>query len=218
MQKIFLGGTVGSNNWREAFTKLLLDSGVPNEAIFNPVVENWTPECQAVEDRVKREAAFNLFFIGNPKNANSEISAYSLVEAVMGLYDEAARTIVVFDLSDFSEHVSKAMRKIESDLRHRFPSRMIYSSLQEAAQTIAKHYQRPKDVDEVTAELLDKLRYTLRDDYLVGVCEEGGELSLIVYNTRRTIPPQQELSKIPKQFKGYSVAFKWIGVIPSHAL
>ena len=45
--KVFLGGTCASSTWREE-----LQSKLDQERIetFNPVVPNWTPECQAEED------------------------------------------------------------------------------------------------------------------------------------------------------------------------
>ena len=45
--RIFLGGTCASSAWREE-----LQSKLDTERIetFNPVVPNWTPECQAIED------------------------------------------------------------------------------------------------------------------------------------------------------------------------
>ena len=45
--KVFLGGTCASSTWREE-----LQSKLDTERIetFNPVVPNWTKECQAVED------------------------------------------------------------------------------------------------------------------------------------------------------------------------
>lgn len=45
--KVFLGGTCGSSTWREELMeKLDLD----RIDAFNPVVPDWTVECQAVED------------------------------------------------------------------------------------------------------------------------------------------------------------------------
>ena len=45
--KIFLGGTCGSSTWREELIPQLDSERIET---FNPVVPNWTPECQAVED------------------------------------------------------------------------------------------------------------------------------------------------------------------------
>lgn len=45
--KIFLGGTCGKSNWREKLIPYLEMCGIK---YFNPVVENWTPECKEIED------------------------------------------------------------------------------------------------------------------------------------------------------------------------
>lgn len=45
--KVFLGGTCATSTWRE---ELLAKLDPEKIEAFNPVVPNWTPECQAVED------------------------------------------------------------------------------------------------------------------------------------------------------------------------
>ena len=47
--KVFLGGTCNNSTWRNELIPLL------NIDYFNPVVEDWTPECQAEEERQKNE-------------------------------------------------------------------------------------------------------------------------------------------------------------------
>ena len=44
---VFLGGTCASSTWREELIPMLDPEKV---TFFNPVVEDWTPECQAEED------------------------------------------------------------------------------------------------------------------------------------------------------------------------
>ena len=45
--KVFLGGTCASSTWREELQSKLNEERIET---FNPVVPNWTPECQAEED------------------------------------------------------------------------------------------------------------------------------------------------------------------------
>lgn len=45
--KVFLGGTCADSTWREELQKKLNEEKVKT---FNPVVPDWTPECQAIED------------------------------------------------------------------------------------------------------------------------------------------------------------------------
>ena len=45
--KVFLGGTCAGSTWREELQRKLDSERIET---FNPVVLNWTPECQAEED------------------------------------------------------------------------------------------------------------------------------------------------------------------------
>jgi hypothetical protein len=45
--KVFLGGTCANSTWRSELKSKLDEERI--EA-FDPVVPNWTPECQAIED------------------------------------------------------------------------------------------------------------------------------------------------------------------------
>ena len=45
--RIFLGGTCADTTWREEFIKEIEGSGIE---YFNPVVKDWTPECQLIEE------------------------------------------------------------------------------------------------------------------------------------------------------------------------
>ncbi len=69
--KVFLGGTCGNSSWRdEIIPKLQVD-------YFNPVVKDWTPECQAEEERQKEMCYIHLFVI------TKEITGYfSITEVV----------------------------------------------------------------------------------------------------------------------------------------
>lgn len=125
---VFLGGTVANSNWRDSFTSDLVKAGVSPETIFNPVVADWTPECQASEDAAKATAQFNLFYLCDPKQEGNPVSVYSLVEAVMGMYDQPSSTVVVFDNTGYSGHALKALTKSEKDLRKRFPTGLVFGT------------------------------------------------------------------------------------------
>ena len=53
MNKIFLGGTCNDSNWRNELIPLL------NVDYFNPVVDDWTPECQEIE-KAEKEVNCNI--------------------------------------------------------------------------------------------------------------------------------------------------------------
>jgi hypothetical protein len=128
---IFLGGTCGNSKWRDVLIAKLAALGIPTERLFNPVVPDWTTEHQAAENKAKKEAEFNLFYLASPEQEGNPVSTYSIVEAIMGLYDDPMRAIVVFDNEGYAKHALKALSKTEGDLRSRFPKGLIFSSMDE---------------------------------------------------------------------------------------
>ena len=72
--KVFLGGTCASSTWREELCGLLNPETIET---FNPVVPNWTPECQAVEDYHRQNDDICLYVI-TPEGEGF----YSFVEVV----------------------------------------------------------------------------------------------------------------------------------------
>jgi hypothetical protein len=136
--KLFLGGTVGNNDWRDKFTKSLVDAGVPVADIFDPVVKDWNEAAREVEEKAKAECRYMMFFISDPRVEGINISAYSMVEATMGLYDKPKTTVVVFDKFPFSGHVLKAMTQTENVLRKRHPEALIFGSMDEAVEFFVK--------------------------------------------------------------------------------
>ena len=55
--KVFLGGTCNGSKWREDLIPLLeID-------YFNPVVEDWTPDCQEEEIRQREECDYCLYVV-----------------------------------------------------------------------------------------------------------------------------------------------------------
>jgi len=71
MNKVFLGGTCNESTWRDDLIKLLeID-------YFNPVVDDWTPEC--MEEEIKqRETCDYCLYVITPKMTG----VYSIAEAV----------------------------------------------------------------------------------------------------------------------------------------
>lgn len=136
---IFLGGTVGKNNWREPFIERLVASGVSRDSIFNPVVKDWNEAARESEEKAKKEASHFLFYIANPYLEGSTLSAYSMVEATMALYDSPDTTVVVFDPTDIEGHSLKAFLQTEKVLRKRFPTAKIFGNTDEALNWLAAH-------------------------------------------------------------------------------
>jgi len=131
--QIFLGGTCGKNTWREAIViPGLLEREVALEQIFNPIVEHWDEQAQRREDEAKADHNYLLLYVlasPDPQTPDvTQVSGYSLVEAVMSLYDAPERTVVLFDTTGQARKTTKGMRKAEQDLRKRFPCAMIFGA------------------------------------------------------------------------------------------
>ena len=74
MKKIFLGGTCNESTWRE---RLILKLDLKKIDYFNPVVDDWTPECQAEEIKQRETCDYCLYVI-TPKMTG----VYSIAEVV----------------------------------------------------------------------------------------------------------------------------------------
>jgi hypothetical protein len=72
MNKIFLGGTCANTTWREEFIEAVKPFGIE---CFNPVVKDWTPECQAIEE--------------DEKNNKCDTHLYVITKEMMGTYSIA---------------------------------------------------------------------------------------------------------------------------------
>jgi len=71
MKKVFLGGTCNESKWREELISLLKID------YFNPVVEDWTEECQQ-EEILQRDHCNYCLYVITPKMTG----VYSIAEAV----------------------------------------------------------------------------------------------------------------------------------------
>lgn len=104
MKTLFLGGTCNGSNWRDLLIPLL-DSKIN---YFNPVVPNWTPECQAAEIKARNESDLVLYVI-TPKMTG----IYSIAEVVDDSNKRPAKTIFCYLSSDngleFTKHQIKSL-------------------------------------------------------------------------------------------------------------
>lgn len=124
---VFLGGTAANNSWRENFIETLVKRGADTHLFFNPVVKEWNKEAQEREEKAKSEANYLVFYIADPKQEGNPLSAYSMVEAAMALYDKPDRSVVIFDTEGMSGHPLKAMNQTFKVLKARFPSANIFT-------------------------------------------------------------------------------------------
>lgn len=76
MNKVFLGGTCAETTWREELISVIQ---VP---YFNPVVEDWTPDCIDIENQEK-ELLCNIHLYVITKEMMGVYSIAEVVESVM---------------------------------------------------------------------------------------------------------------------------------------
>lgn len=82
MSKVFLGGTCGESKWRDELIPML------DIEYFNPVVDNWTPECEKEEIRQRETCDYVLYTL---TRANSP---YSIAEVVDDSHKRPKKTII----------------------------------------------------------------------------------------------------------------------------
>lgn len=98
--KVFLGGTCNDSKWRDELISMLeLD-------YFNPVVEDWTPECQKEEIKQREECDFCLYVI-----TPAMTGVYSIAEVVDDSNKRPHKTIFCFIDSDNGNNFTKAQIK-----------------------------------------------------------------------------------------------------------
>lgn len=127
--RVFLGGTCANSTWRnDLIKKLKID-------YFNPVVENWTPECQAEELEQRRTCDFVLYVI-TPRMEG----VYSIAEVTDDANQRPEKTVFcVLDVDptdavayEFSKGQRKSMKAVEDLVRSR--GAKVCSSLDEIAE------------------------------------------------------------------------------------
>ena len=105
--RVFLGGTCASSTWREELLGMLNPDRVEP---FNPVVPNWTPECQAEED-YHRETDDICLYVITPEGEGF----YSFVEVTDDSNKRPDRTVLcVLEEANgkkFEGHMKKCVDK-----------------------------------------------------------------------------------------------------------
>ena len=82
--KVFMGGTCNESDWRNRIIPML------EVGFFNPVVDDWTPDCMAEELRQREECDVCLYVI-TPKMTG----VYSVAEVIDDSNKRPARTVFV---------------------------------------------------------------------------------------------------------------------------
>ena len=105
MKKVFLGGTCNGSKWRYRIIPMLQID------YFNPVVDDWTPDCQKEELRQRASCDFCLYCI-TPKMAG----VYAIAEVVDDSNKRPEKTVFVIlkndDDKSFSESQWKSLQAV----------------------------------------------------------------------------------------------------------
>jgi len=94
--KVFLGGTCNNSTWRDILIPKL---DANNIKYFNPVVEDWTPECKEIEDYEKHNMCDTHVYVITPK----QTGFYSFAE--------------IIDSAAFGYNVIFVYAQVDEDLR-----------------------------------------------------------------------------------------------------
>ena len=101
MIKVFLGGTCNGSKWRDKIIPILKENKID---FFNPVVENWTPECQIEEYRQKDICDIHLYNISKEMNG-----VFSIAEAVDSSHLNDTWCFFQVDPIGFTDHQLKSL-------------------------------------------------------------------------------------------------------------
>ena len=148
--KVFLGGTCAESKWREKLIPLLKCD------YFNPVVDDWTPECQKIEEDEKKICDYHLYVI-TPKMQG----VYSIAEAVNDAHLPKARTTCIFCVTreDDDREWTKGEKKsldATSELIAKHGG-LVFYSLEDIANYLNKTYEEQIKINQ---EKDEKQKYT----------------------------------------------------------
>lgn len=102
MNKIFLGGTCNDTTWRDS-----IEENVQVD-MFNPVVKDWTPECQAIEmDEKENKCNVHLYAITDAMKG-----VFSIAEIIDSVHNKAKTTILQVNPEGFDKSQLKSLKAV----------------------------------------------------------------------------------------------------------
>ena len=100
-KKVFLGGTCNGTTWRDDLIQYLKID------YFNPVVKDWTSECQENEYKEKEICMIHYYHI------TSEMKGvFSIAEVIDSVHNKNKITILCVDPTGFEESELKSLRAV----------------------------------------------------------------------------------------------------------
>ncbi|MBP5784619.1 MAG: hypothetical protein J6W16_03430 [Methanobrevibacter sp.] len=109
INRIFLGGTCAETTWRDELIKKLRNF---NCEWFNPVVKNWTPECQEIEEDEKNNKCNVHLYVITPEMKG----VYSIAEIINSCwqaqcYGTTVDKVAFFILGDWDKGQIKSFKE-----------------------------------------------------------------------------------------------------------
>lgn len=127
----FLGGTCNNSQWRERLIPKLTD----RIEAYNPVVPNWTPECQEIE-KEKRKTSDVIVYVITPLMTG----VFAIAEAVQDSNIRPLKTIFCYletdEMSEFTTHQLKSLKATAELIREN--GAFVAKDLDEVADIINK--------------------------------------------------------------------------------
>ena len=126
MNRIFLGGTRNNSTWRKKIQKWVQLS------MFNPVVDNWTEKCQAIEINEKENRCdIHLYVI------TSEMTGvFSIAEAIDSMHNNNKITLLHVIPDGFNEAQLKSLKAVVDLVKSRGGIAYIDSDLARTARVL----------------------------------------------------------------------------------
>jgi len=199
--KVFLGGTCNESKWRE----ILIDQ--LSVDYFNPVVSDWTPECQQEEIIQRKICDFCLYTI-TPKM----IGYYSIAEVIDDSNKKPKETIFCLlkdDIDDngkiisFSDSQMKSLNAVGQMVFRN--GGMFFTDLKD----VANFLNKPKEHKMKKRSENEELKIPVRkcEDYIYyGVIDSTDGIVDSAYGYCRRFPPKiyrMNLFKQPKFITAY---------------
>ena len=121
VNKVFLGGTCNNSIWRDELIPLL------NINYFNPVVEDWTPECQLNEYKEKELSNIHLYVI-----TKEMTGVFSIAEVIDSVHSNKETVFIVIP-NGFNNRQLKSLQAVADMVVNHGGKAKITSNMKEIA-------------------------------------------------------------------------------------
>ncbi len=129
--RIFLGGTCNNSVWREELISLI------RVDYFNPVVEDWTPECQMVEMEEKESKCnIHLYVI-----TSAMVGVFSIAEVIDSVHNASVRTLLQVIPTGFERPQLKSLEAVVDLVNYRGGVAFLNNGLKKMARTINSAFE-----------------------------------------------------------------------------